>query len=80
MVLLYTVPLVLLAGAGAMRMLIERRDEGLLLAAIVAYLLVTCSIAEPNARFRVPMMPFLAIWCGAAVTWLRQRAVPAPSA
>jgi hypothetical protein len=80
MVLLYTVPLVLLAGAGAMRMLIERRDEGLLLAAIVTYLLVTCSIAEPNARFRVPMMPFLAIWCGAAVTWLRQRVVPAPSA
>jgi hypothetical protein len=78
-VLLYTAPLALFAVAGLPSWLGARRHATLLALAIVAYLLVTCSVAEPSARFRVPMMPFLALWCGGGFTDLLRRWRPPAS-
>lgn len=72
LVLLYTVPLAVFALIGLWRWFLLDRESALMCAAVIAYLLVTCSVAEPSARFRVPMMPYLAIAFGLGVTrWRR---------
>ncbi|HXH41307.1 MAG TPA: hypothetical protein VNN08_21950 [Thermoanaerobaculia bacterium] len=76
-ILSYTITTTVIALAGLFRL--ARRDSHLALvsAGLVAYYLVACSVAEATSRFRVPVMPMIAIWfgCGlmATVRWLRQR-------
>jgi hypothetical protein len=73
----YTVTTTLIALAGFVWLFRRDRQLALASAALVAYYLVACSMAEATSRFRVPVMPIVAVWfgCGlmAALRWLRQR-------
>jgi hypothetical protein len=70
-----------LIAAGGFVVLCRRdRDLALLSFAFVAYFLVTCSMAEATSRFRVPVVPMLAIWFGAGVSAMLMRLRRRPSA
>lgn len=77
-ILCYTCSTTLIAFAGFFSLL--RRDSQLarISLAFVAYYLIACSMAEATSRFRVPVMPMIAVWfgCGlmAAIRWLQSRA------
>jgi hypothetical protein len=67
----------LIALGGLLWLFRRHRHLAMASAALVAYYLVACSMAEATSRFRVPVMPMIALWfgCGlmAAIRWLRQR-------
>jgi len=84
-ILCYTITTTLIALAGFVWLLRRHRHLALASAALVAYYLVACSMAEATSRFRVPVMPMMALWfgCGlmAALRWMRPRrpdAAPVP--
>ena len=82
-ILCYTITTTTIALGGFFWLLRHKRHLAMASAALVAYYLVACSMAEASSRFRVPVMPMIAAWfgCGlmAAIRWLRsrERAVPA---
>jgi hypothetical protein len=84
-ILFYTCTTTLIALGGFFSLLHRDPHFARVSLAFVAYYLVACSMAEATSRFRVPVMPMIAVWfgCGliAAIRWLRSRrqswAVPA---
>jgi hypothetical protein len=77
MILCYTITTMMIAFGGFLWLLRRDRNLAMVSAAFVAYYLVACSMAEATSRFRIPVMPMIAVWfgCGvmAAVRWLRSR-------
>jgi hypothetical protein len=81
-VLAYTCTTTLIALAGFCSLVRRNRRMAWVSLAFVAYYLVACSMAEATSRFRVPVMPMIAVWfgCGAVaiVRSLRSRAWAVP--
>lgn len=76
-VLSYTITTTVIAFGGLLWLVRRDRHLAVVSAVLVAYYLVACSMAEATSRFRVPVMPIVAVWfgCGlmASVRWLRSR-------
>ncbi len=77
MILAWTSATMLLAFGGFV--VLFRRDRRLAMVSlsIVGYYLIACSVAEATSRFRVPVMPMIALWLGCglagAIRWWRKR-------
>lgn len=69
----YGVVTTIVAAFGLIALWKRERGLALLSAAFVVYFLATCSMAEATSRFRVPLMPMMAIWFGAGVAALLRR-------
>jgi hypothetical protein len=67
-VLIYTCTTTIVAFVGLVSLF--RRDVRMarLTLAFVAYYLIACSMAEATSRFRVPVMPMIAVWFGCGLT------------